>query len=87
MKMEVAMEQGYVYRFLGKNNEVLYIGKTKHLETRLMTHFGKNGHLRPKEYAQVHSVQYITFPSYNDAGIMEIVFIDYYCPPFNKAIK
>ena len=38
----------YVYRFLDKDNEIIYVGKTYNLETRLKTHFGKKGHL-PEE--------------------------------------
>lgn len=72
----------FVYRFISKNMECLYIGKTKELDIRMSQHF-THGHLTKEQYSHVHKVEYISLQTYADAGIMERVLIGYYKPPYN----
>lgn len=48
----------YVYRFLDKANQIVYIGKTGHLEKRITEHFSKQGHLTEEQYKQVEKIEY-----------------------------
>lgn len=76
---------GYCYRFLDDSGNVLYVGKTKNISLRLLQH--KNcGHLADNQYDQVEKVQYMEFPTYNDAGLCERYFISKYNPSFNSSM-
>lgn len=75
-------EKGYVYRFLGENGELLYIGKTKNIDKRLKQH-KQNGHLKKEQYSKVHEIQYLEVPTMNDAGILERYLISKEKPEFN----
>lgn len=69
-----------IYKFLDNNENVLYVGKTKSLASRLRTHT----HLPNETYEKANKIMYISFPSYLDAGIMERAFIAHYKPPYNE---
>lgn len=74
----------YVYRFLNKNNEIIYIGKTVELKIRLRTHFYYNCEDWKKE------VCYIEYSKLKDGATMsiyEIYYIDRYKPKYNKSDK
>lgn len=55
-----------IYRFLDINKKLLYIGKAKHLEERLSNH----NHLPIECYEKTAYIEYIGFPSMEDANIM-----------------
>lgn len=71
-----------VYKFINADEEIIYIGKAKSLESRLNSH-RNNPHLDENVYKEVKRIEYITYPTYMDAGIMERVFISYYQPKYN----
>lgn len=75
----------YVYKFLNKYNEILYIGKTIDIKDRMYTHFGSNGHLGKDKYSQVYKIEYIECDNNADMSVKEIYFINKYKPPFNTS--
>lgn len=74
--------QNCVYKFINTNNEVIYVGKCKDLNKRFNSHRNEP-HLDKQCYSEVRQIQYISYPSYMDAGVMERIFIAHYQPKYN----
>lgn len=74
----------YVYRFLDKDNDVIYVGKTTNMKQRLSVHFGTKGHLDDKCYDETNKIDYTINYSDSENSICEIFFINYYKPKYNK---
>ena len=68
-----------IYRFLNKNNEILYIGKAKELNSRMNTHT----HLPKECYNQVVKVEYCSFDSEYDMDFAERYYIPKLKPKYN----
>lgn len=51
---------GYVYRFINKDEQIIYVGSTEDLHKRLKQHF-EHGHLGDYCYNQVLYVDYAEF--------------------------
>lgn len=65
----------YVYRFLDKSQNVIYVGKSKQdLEIRFARHL----HLPNECYAMVHKIQFISCKTESDMSIKEIYYINKY---------
>ena len=65
----------YVYRFLDKSQNVIYVGKSKqNLEVRFASHL----HLPSECYAMVHKIQFISCKTESDMSIKEIYYINKY---------
>ena len=84
--------KGYVYRFLGEKNEVLYVGKTTNMKIRMNDHFhNKNNHLRKMGkddlYDKVCKIEYITCKDEFTALQKELYYINLYKPRYNTASK
>ena len=73
----------YVYRFLNKNNQVIYVGKTINLENRISKHFSVTGHLSRECYSEVKIIEYIDLPTKIDMDIKELYYINKYKPKYN----
>ena len=71
-----------VYRFVDASDDVIYVGKTKDLQLRLNQHRNEP-HLDKKVYSEIRRIDYISFPSYMDVGIMERAFIAWFKPRYN----
>ena len=71
-----------VYRFLNKLNEIIYIGKAKHLRQRLATH----SHLPSECYAECVKIEYVSFETEQDMDYAERYFIPKYKPKYNTAL-
>ena len=69
-----------VYRFLNKDNEIIYIGKAKDLKSRLSGH----RHLPLDCYKHIYQVQYTTFEDENTLDFVECYFIQKYKPIYNS---
>ena len=72
-----------IYRFVDINKKLLYIGKAKNLEERLSNH----NHLPIECYEKTAYIEYIEFPTMEDANIMERVLISMLKPPYNTEFK
>lgn len=80
--------KGYVYRFMSDKNQVLYVGKTVDMNTRMKNHFSKKSHLHGSGlYEQVQRIEYITCKSEYDALQKELAYINFYKPKYNSASK
>lgn len=74
--------QNCVYKFINASNEVIYVGKCKSLSARFNSHRNEP-HLDKQCYSEVRQIQYVSFPTYMDAGVMERIFIAHYQPKYN----
>ncbi len=75
-----------VYAFYDEYGNLLYIGKSNDLGYRMGVHFAR-GHLKDHQYKQVRRVMFHRCKTEADAGILEIVLLAYYKPPFNQFEK
>ena len=74
----------FVYRFLDKDNNVIYIGKTININLRMQQHFGGKGHLSDNCYHNVYKIEYQKYKTESDALIYETYYITKYSPKYNK---
>lgn len=77
----------YVYRFLNKANQIVYVGKTGHLEKRMTEHFSRQGHLTEGQYKQVKKIEYTELKFQLDMDILEKYLINLWKPSFNSVDK
>lgn len=74
----------YVYRFLNQQHQVVYVGRTTKIMSRMNTHFSGSGHLSPECYEQVVRVDYLELKSNSDMKIKELYYLSKYKPAFNS---
>jgi len=78
----------YVYRFLNKHDDVIYIGRTNNLKRRLeQEHFSKEGHLPRECYDECAVVEYMELQSESEMKIYELYLINKYSPRYNVMEK
>lgn len=82
-KLKEKIGIGCIYRFLDKDNNIIYVGKTINLERRLEQHFGKYGHLSKECYENVKKIEYIKIKKEINRSIEELYYINKYQPIFN----
>ncbi|MBQ9011971.1 MAG: GIY-YIG nuclease family protein [Bacilli bacterium] len=75
--------KNYIYRFKNEKQEVIYIGKTTHLENRINRH----NHLDPGCYNEVKTVEYITLKTIDDMDLAERYLIAKHKPKYNTVYK
>lgn len=74
----------YIYRFLNKNDEVIYVGKTKvNLRSRILAHINLKI-LNEQQLSEVYLIQYIEIDNEFDWHILEIFYINYFKAKYNK---
>lgn len=73
----------YVYKFLNKEEEVIYVGYTNNMSSRLSNHF-TNGHLDKSVYESVSRILYSSFKNSVTAKYIESELIGLLKPIFNK---
>jgi excinuclease ABC subunit C len=78
-----------VYRMLGKNNQVLYVGKAKNLPNRLRDYaLGKNLPIRTNRMlALTYNLEIVTTGSEAEALLLEANLIKKFKPKFNILLK
>lgn len=74
----------FLYRFL-KDDEIIYIGKTKDLDKRLRVHFSGNGHLSHECYYETDKIEYARLKTNTEMDMLEIYYINKYSPKYNDA--
>ena len=72
-----------IYRFLDSNNNIIYIGKSIHINERIRNH----RHLVQECYDNTSKIQYTTFDTQNDMDLAEIYLISKIKPKYNKIYK
>jgi hypothetical protein len=82
------MSEFSVYRFLNKDDETIYIGRTNNLKRRLeLDHFTKHGHLDQECYDQTERIEFMNLISEGEMKIYETYLINKYNPIYNKVEK
>lgn len=75
------INMGFLYRFINKENNVIYIGKTtKSLSERLRQH----SHLPTECYQNIYKIEYMEIKNEGDLHILEIYYINKYLPLYNS---
>lgn len=76
-------EKYHVYRFINKEGEIIYIGRTTSMKNRMSQHFGSNSHLPQQVYDELNKIEYTTLNSEVLMAMCEIYEINKYNPKYN----
>jgi DNA polymerase-3 subunit epsilon len=77
-----------VYFFYGDDNDLLYIGKSKHVRTRARSHFSKNSEAREKHLQEgTTSIESISTSGELSALLLEAALIKKESPVYNRALR
>jgi len=79
-----------VYRFINAENEILYIGKAKHLKKRVSSYFSNRKDMRKKTRIMVRNaarIEYTIVDTEQDALLLEATLIQKHQPRYNVALK
>ncbi len=79
-----------VYRFYNKSSEVIYVGKAKHLKSRVSSYFNDLTGQNRKTFKMVSEIAHIEFTIVNsefDALLLENSLIKQYQPKYNILLK
>ena len=79
-----------VYRFIGSNQQVIYVGKAKNLRNRVNSYFVDPGKLAPKTRTMVQSAQKVVWTvvaTESEALQLEYTWIKKYSPQFNVMFR
>jgi len=78
----------YIYQFLNTNEDVIYVGFTQNIKTRIRSqHFTSGGHLPAECYAEAEMVLYSECLSHDDARIKERYLVNTLQPKFNVSMN
>ena len=83
-------KQPGVYRFLSKDDVILYVGKAKNLKNRLSSYFGERKHQMNKTKALVKNadhIEYTIVETETDALLLENTLIKKFQPRYNVMLK
>lgn len=75
--------QNCIYRFINKDNEIIYIGKAKNLRNRLATH----SHLPEMCYEERYKVEFCLFNTEYEMDFAKRYFIPKIKPKYNTVFK
>lgn len=73
----------YVYKFIDKEDNVIYIGKTKNIHNRIKQH-KENGHLSKECYENIFKIEYTKLTNSHDMNFLEVAMIKDIKPKYNK---
>ncbi|AZB20697.1 excinuclease ABC subunit UvrC [Kaistella haifensis] len=78
-----------VYRYYDKNDQLLYVGKAKHLKKRVLSYFNKNlsGYRTRIMVGKIHRLETTIVPSEYDALLLENNLIKEHQPFYNVMLK
>ncbi len=79
-----------VYRFLNKENKIIYVGKAKNLKNRVSSYFSDKSGINRKTFRMVSEIQSIQFTIVNsefDALLLENNLIKNYQPKYNILLR
>lgn len=74
----------YIYKMYSQDNELLYIGKTTNIESRINQHFSKDTIKNQPWKENVSYIDYYEFKTKVDIDIMELYYIALERPKHNK---
>lgn len=74
----------YIYRFIGKEEKIIYVGRTEDINGRLNNqHFSGRGHLPLECYREIIKVEYAEMGSSSEMKIYELYYINKHKPKYN----
>jgi excinuclease ABC subunit C len=78
-----------IYKYYNKNNQLIYVGKAKHLRKRVSSYFSKTlVSYKTKELVQrIHTIEFTIVNSEQDAFLLENSLIKEFQPIFNINLK
>jgi excinuclease ABC subunit C len=79
-----------VYRFLGEEGAILYVGKAKNLKNRLNSYFGDKKHMQYKTVVltrTAHNIEFTVVETEHDALLLENSLIKKFQPRYNIMLK
>ncbi|CAM3646233.1 excinuclease ABC subunit UvrC [Parendozoicomonas haliclonae] len=87
--LQTASQEPGVYRMLGKDGKILYVGKAKSLKNRLASYFRAQGRSVKTEalVARIHNIETIVTNSESEALILEQNLIKANRPPYNILLR
>lgn len=77
----------YLYRFINKDNEVIYVGKSGNIDERLLYHFGSRGHLPKMCYDETVKIEILKLKTKTEMNIKELYYISKFNAKYNSANK
>lgn len=75
----------YVYRFMDKDNNIIYIGRTHDMYSRMCGHYTENGasSILP-DMNEVSGIYYFNAKTFSDSIVYEAYLVAKYKPKYNK---
>lgn len=86
-KIKTSPESCGVYKFLGKNNKIIYIGKASNLKKRLLSYLNNNNYKNNNLNKEAVDLSYELANNEAEALILESQLIKKYEPKFNVLLK
>ncbi|HEY8688367.1 MAG TPA: excinuclease ABC subunit UvrC [Chitinophagaceae bacterium] len=78
-----------IYKYFDEKNEILYVGKAKHLRKRISSYFTKTftGYKTHELVRRIHRIEFTIVDSEQDAFLLENALIKQFQPKFNINLK
>src|ERR1700712_4878655 len=78
-----------IYKYFDEKNEILYVGKAKHLRKRISSYFTKTftGYKTHELVRRIHRIEFTIVDSEQDAFLLENSLIKQFQPKFNINLK
>ena len=78
-----------IYKYFDEKNEMLYVGKAKHLRKRISSYFTKTftGYKTHELVRRIHRIEFTIVDSEQDAFLLENALIKQFQPKFNINLK
>src|ERR1035437_5806018 len=78
-----------IYKYFDEKNEMLYVGKAKHLRKRISSYFTKTftGYKTHELVRRIHRIEFTIVNSEQDAFLLENALIKQFQPRFNINLK
>ncbi len=82
-------DQPGIYKYFNEKNEMLYVGKAKHIRKRVSSYFTKTftGYKTHELVKRIHRIEFTIVNSEQDAFLLENSLIKQYQPRFNINLK
>ena len=78
-----------IYKYFDEKNEIIYVGKAKHLRKRISSYFTKTftGYKTHELVRRIHRIEFTIVDSEQDAFLLENALIKQFQPKFNINLK
>src|SRR6476660_5580964 len=82
-------QQPGIYKYYNAGNELIYVGKAKHLRKRVSSYFSKTltNYKTAELVRRIHRIEFTTVNSQHDAFFLDNSLIKEYQPLFNINLK